>query len=218
MIFIINSRFYCLKINTFSIIKRAVFPLFVTQDFIRLDKKVSNGIRLLKSILDFNKKKTFYDLKFYSDFANQIKENLEIEKMNIIVKNKILGSKAFYENILFNFNKKRIVFFRKFSSKYKRPKKNIDHSIVTNVAEVNLSIEKEINKKTKAIKYLLLFQKMIKFNQKTKIFLKYSTLFYYFSNWNKIIAFKQKNQFFSVENEKLKHHNVNFFLTSERFI
>jgi len=147
-------------------------------------------------------------LNSYSEFSSTIKENKHLEEEDQKIKRNLTGALSilmFVKNLVV---KKEKLFFKKICFRYRSLKKRIDHFIVLNVSEVNLSIEKEINKKTKMLKYLCLIQKMMRIRQKHAISNRYSSLSNYFFVWRRVYVTEISQILLMNQIEEINEMNV----------
>lgn len=171
-----------------------------------------NNIKLaLKSLENYTwfiKKRAFLEVNSYSEFASTIKENMKIEEEDQKIKRNLTGAQSIIQFINYLLGKKKKMFLKRFCSRYRSPKKRIDHFIVSNVSEVNLSIEKEINKKTKMLKYLCLIQKMMQIRQKHSISKRYSSLSNCFFIWRRVYLIEIRQIIIINQIEEINEMNV----------
>lgn len=108
------------------------------------------------------------------------REEIQERKFKLYT-SKFLSYYSFINRLKYIHDKYKRVFLEKFKSRYKPTNKNIDYYIMTNCAEVNISIEKEINRKAKLNFVMHILHKMIHLKTKTTLLKSISLKYTYFN-------------------------------------
>jgi len=201
-----GKKLFCLKRSTFSQLK-VNYDCIIEQS-ITLNNNLRLGLKSLENYFKFFMKRALLEINSYSEFSSTIKENKHLEEEDQKIKRNLTGALSilmFVKNLVV---KKEKLFFKKICFRYRSLKKRIDHFIVLNVSEVNLSIEKEINKKTKMLKYLCLIQKMMRIRQKHAISNRYSSLSNYFFVWRRVYVTEISQILLMNQIEEINEMNV----------
>ncbi len=202
----LGKKLFCLKRLTFTQLKENYD--YIIEQSITQNNNLRLGLLSLENYFKFFKKRALFEINSYSEFSSKIKENKHFEEEDKKIKRYLTGSLSILQFIKNLVVKKEKLFFKKICSRYRSPKKRIDHFIVLNVSEVNLSIEKEINKKTKMLKYLCLIQKMMRIRQKHSISNRYSSLSNCFYIWRKVYVTEISQILLRNQIEEINEMNV----------
>ena len=149
---------------------------------------------LLLSIHKFFLKRISSSLIILQTFTinAEIKEEKEIHEKKL---RKIIPKYFFYyylvEMIKQKFQKEKGFFIKKFISKHKIINKSVDYYIMANFAEVNLNVDKEINKKEKLNMMLDVFNKIMKYKSKSSFLQTLSMRFTFFNRWKQFIIMEK---------------------------
>ena len=199
----LSRKCFSIKLTTFSYFKRLFLHLNKSNHHIN---KYMSGLKILEIFFNFSKKIAFIDIRFFSEFSYKIKENDKEKEEKI--KKLISGAQSFYNSLNFIFLQRKKIFFSKFSKIFKIRKKNIDYFILSNVSEVNVNIEKEINKKVKLLSNLSSIQKMLHLKRKYSATYKYSTLSKFVYKWRHSYIIESKKHSILEELEDYSKINV----------
>ncbi len=142
---------------------------------------------------------------YLNDEKDREREDVQERKFKSYT-SKFLSYYNFINNLKFIYDKRKGLFFNKFKSRYKSNKKGIDYYIMTNCAEVNISIEKEINKKAKLNLIMHIVDKMIHFKTKTTLLKSISLKFTYFNRWKLVVIVEKRELVHEIKT--LQKHNV----------
>lgn len=171
-----------------------------------MKSKLCSIIFPVNKFLEKRKSNIFSEFNYYfKDEKEREREETQEKKFRMYT-SKFLSYYTFINKLKFIYEISKSVFFRKFKSRFSSINKGIDYYIMTNCAEVNISIEKEINKKAKLNLILHIVDKMIHFKTKTTLLKSISLKFTYFDRWKMVVLIEKRE--LVQEIKTLQKHNV----------